>query len=106
MTMVDGAPFLGSDGGDTEGDYVDKFDAASPLEDFESLAIAAPSTKEPEKPVCITHGTVCKKGICRDYRNQLKRIEREKNGEGRGGHNGNKRGGSSRGSSFSFRGRW
>lgn len=36
-----------------------------------------PTTTEPEKPTCATHGIKCKKGICSDYGRQLKQWERE-----------------------------
>ncbi|KIJ51238.1 hypothetical protein M422DRAFT_244419 [Sphaerobolus stellatus SS14] len=64
-----------------EGEYVGSYEVTTALDnEFDKLKITAP---EPEKPLCPTHQIVCKKGICSDYRDLLRKLERQqKNGPG------------------------
>lgn len=46
--------------------------------------------KQVTEPICEVHQRVCKKGICRAYAHQLKKIEAAKRGEGQSDERGRK----------------
>jgi hypothetical protein len=53
------------------------FDAPNLEDEFGTLSLQ-PTTNKDGTPLCPSHGVVCKKGICRDYADLLKKIERGK----------------------------
>jgi hypothetical protein len=54
------------------------FDVPKTEDEFGTLSIHQTTNKD-GKPLCPSHGVICKNGIYRDYSALLRKIEREKN---------------------------